>query len=60
MEESTEFTFSENFADLTVILTCAAFIVFDWENEGGRKRGLINMKLYTYHSLTILTSANLT
>ena len=33
MEETTEFTFSENFADLTVILTCAASIVFDWEND---------------------------
>ena len=31
--QSTVFTFSENFADLTVILTCAASIVFDWEND---------------------------
>ena len=27
MEESTEFTFSENFADLTVILTYAASLL---------------------------------
>nr|POE88843.1 chaperone protein dnaj gfa2, mitochondrial [Quercus suber] len=42
MEECTVLTFSENFAELTVILTCAASIVFDWENEGGRKRGVDN------------------